>query len=209
MLRWALYGYPLQRKTVCKALGFVHACWACLYLPLLSSKAPDDISALPRQYLLFCGLSTPIKGQQPTTSKMATIRSLLNPAEECEVDGSNADSNKGHLSAVDSQSSPTSELPESPFDKRNRKKQKMCKDAAVFKPGVVRGECRYPPDEFQDELLEAKHQMFEVYPIGDIATYPRHIPYNSEKKLFWEKTGRESFEGTCAEIVYCHRTDQV
>lgn len=28
-----------------------------------------------------------------------------------------------------------------------------------------------------------------------IVEYPRHIPYNSEKKSFLEKTGRESFEG--------------
>jgi hypothetical protein len=126
---------------------------------------------------------------------MAAIHSLLNPAQEGESYDSNNGSSKEELSTVESQTSPTSELTEHALDKRNRKKQKICKDAAVFKPSNVRGECRYPPDEFQDELLEAKHQMYEVYPIGDIATYPRHIPYNSEKKLFWEKTGRESFEG--------------
>ncbi|KAN0087393.1 Transcription regulator HTH, APSES-type DNA-binding domain containing protein [Elaphomyces granulatus] len=30
--------------------------------------------------------------------------------------------------------------------------------------------------------------------MGQISHYPRHIPYNSEKKSFLEKTGRESFE---------------
>jgi hypothetical protein len=126
---------------------------------------------------------------------MAAIRSLLNPAQDVKSYDSNNDSSKEDLSAVDSQTSPASELIENALDKRIRKKQKMCKDAAVFKAGTIRGECRYPPDEFQDELLEAKHQIYEVYPVGDIATYPRHIPYNSEKKLFWDKTGRESFEG--------------
>lgn len=126
---------------------------------------------------------------------MADIRSLLNPAQDGKSYDRNNDSSKEDLSAVDSQTSPTSELTQQAIDKRIRKRQKMCKDAAVFKEGTIRGECRYPPDEYQDELLEAKHQMYEVYPIGDIATYPRHIPYNSEKKLFWEKTGRESFEG--------------
>ncbi|EXJ57518.1 hypothetical protein A1O7_07866 [Cladophialophora yegresii CBS 114405] len=125
---------------------------------------------------------------------MAAIKSLLNPAQEAEGDDSNNGSSKEDHSAVDSQTSPSSQLTAHTLDKRMRKKQKVCKDAAVFKPSTVRGECRYPPDEFQDELLEAKHQMYEVYPVGDIATYPRHIPYNSEKKLFWEKTGRESFE---------------
>ncbi|OCT47231.1 hypothetical protein CLCR_02642 [Cladophialophora carrionii] len=125
---------------------------------------------------------------------MAAIHSLLNPAQEGGGYDSNNGSSKEDHSAADSQTSPGSELTEHALDKGLRKKQKVCKDAAVFKPSTVRGECRYPPDEFQDELLEAKHQMYEVYPIGDIATYPRHIPYNSEKKLFWEKTGRESFE---------------
>jgi hypothetical protein len=31
--------------------------------------------------------------------------------------------------------------------------------------------------------------------MGDIAEYARHIPYNSDKKSFQERTGRESFEG--------------
>ncbi|OAP56439.1 hypothetical protein AYL99_09618 [Fonsecaea erecta] len=124
---------------------------------------------------------------------MAAIQSLLNPVEEGENYESNNDS-RDELSAHDSQASAASDTVGNGSDKRNRKKQKMCKDAAVFKPGVIHGECRYPPDEYQDELLEAKHQMYGVYPIGDIATYPRHIPYNSEKRLFWEKTGRESFE---------------
>ncbi|KIX99723.1 uncharacterized protein Z520_04359 [Fonsecaea multimorphosa CBS 102226] len=124
---------------------------------------------------------------------MAAIQSLLNPVEEGENYESNNDS-RDEISARDSPTSAASDTVGNGPDKRNRKKQKMCKDAAVFKRGVIQGECRYPPDEYQDELLEAKHQMYEVYPIGDIATYPRHIPYNSEKKLFWEKTGRESFE---------------
>ncbi|KIW93830.1 uncharacterized protein Z519_05145 [Cladophialophora bantiana CBS 173.52] len=124
---------------------------------------------------------------------MAAIHSLLNPIRESEDYDSNNDS-RDEVSAPDSPASPMSDIVQNGPDKRIRKKQKMCKDAAVFKPGVIQGECRYPPDEYQDELLEAKHQMYEVYPVGDIATYPRHIPYNSGKKLFWEKTGRESFE---------------
>ena len=151
--------------------------------------------------------SSSYRFKQQTKSTMAAIRTLLNPTQDGESYGSDNDSNKGDLSAVDSQASPTTAMAE--IDKRNRKKQKMCKDAAVFKPGTIRGECRYPPDESQDELLESKHQMYEVYPIGDIATYPRHIPYNSEKKLFWEKTGRESFQGKClALVVYFIEIDE-
>ena len=71
----------------------------------------------------------------------------------------------------------------------------MTKDAPVFEKGDVRGELRYPPYEEQDEELARWHRKFQIHPMGEISHYPRHIPYNSEKKSFLEKTGRESFEG--------------
>jgi hypothetical protein len=74
-------------------------------------------------------------------------------------------------------------------------KQKVAKDAPVFIRGKIRGELRYPPCEDQDEELAETHQEFEIHPMGRIAQFPRHIPYNSEKKSFLEKTGRDSFEG--------------
>ena len=86
----------------------------------------------------------------------------------------------------------TSTPPSSP---QIHQKLKLSKDSAVFTRGPIRGECRYPPDEFRDELLAAQHQQFEVYPMGDISQYPRHIPYNSEKKTFLDRTAREYFEG--------------
>jgi hypothetical protein len=76
-----------------------------------------------------------------------------------------------------------------------RKKQKLSKDAAIFAKGKTKGEVRYKPCEFQDEEIAAQHRRFQVYPMGKISQYCRHIPYNSEKKSFLEKTGRESFEG--------------
>jgi hypothetical protein len=82
-----------------------------------------------------------------------------------------------------------------------RKKQKVSKDAAIFMRGTIRGECRYPPDEFRDDVLEAHHQQYEIFPMGDIAKYPRHIPYNSEKKNFLDKTGRECFEGISLQSI--------
>jgi len=71
----------------------------------------------------------------------------------------------------------------------------MTKDGAVFVKGKIKGEVNYPPfGKFDDETTR-KLQEFEIFPIGKIREYPRHIPYNSEKKNFLEKTGRESFEG--------------
>ena len=71
----------------------------------------------------------------------------------------------------------------------------MAKDAAIFAKGKAKGEIRYKPCEVQDEGIAEQHREFQVYPMGHIADYCRHIPYNSEKKSFLEKTGRESFEG--------------
>ena len=112
---------------------------------------------------------------------MAAIKSLLNPM---------ADKKEGNATLPTPESSPTLTDIYSP-----RKKAKLTKDAPVFSPGPVRGECRFPPDEYQDEKLATYHQQFEVSPFGEIADYPRHIPYNSEKNSFLEKTRREYLEG--------------
>jgi hypothetical protein len=76
------------------------------------------------------------------------------------------------------------------------KKPKMTKDGAVFAKGKIKGEVNYPPFERLNEESMEEVQKFQVYPLGKIQEYCRHIPYNSEKKSFLERTGRESFEGT-------------
>lgn len=75
------------------------------------------------------------------------------------------------------------------------KRPKVAKDAAIFTKAKPRGEVRYPPCEERDEELARKHREFRIHPMGDIVEYARHIPYNSDKKSFQERTGRESFEG--------------
>lgn len=115
---------------------------------------------------------------------MAAIHSLLNPMPECEL--------------------PTFQLPSPSPSTQNaeltsptyaRKKQKLCKDAAVFVKGSVHGECRYPAYEDSDEIFAAHHQQYQIHPLGKIMQYPRHVPYNSEKKPFLERTQRDGFEG--------------
>ena len=75
------------------------------------------------------------------------------------------------------------------------KKPKMSKDAAVFAEGKVRSPVRYPPWEDYNQEVIQELKKFNLYPLGRIAKYHRHIPYNSDKKAFWEKTGRGAFEG--------------
>ena len=71
----------------------------------------------------------------------------------------------------------------------------MSKDIAIYAKGKIKGEIRYTPCEIQDAEIKQQHERFHVYPTSQIADSCKHIPYNSEKKSFLEKTGRESFEG--------------
>ncbi|OBT66160.1 hypothetical protein VE03_05076 [Pseudogymnoascus sp. 23342-1-I1] len=70
----------------------------------------------------------------------------------------------------------------------------MSKDGAVFFKGKVMGTVMFPPFEDLDPESVREVQRYKVFPLGEIVKYPRHIPYNSEKKSFLEKTGRHSFE---------------
>ncbi|KAF9892037.1 hypothetical protein FE257_002443 [Aspergillus nanangensis] len=112
---------------------------------------------------------------------MASIKSLLNPMP----DESQAKYCSLPSPALTTVTSPPSSRP---------KKQKLAKDAAIFTRDKTRGKLRYSPCEDRDEELTRRHREFQLYPMGNIADFPRHIPYNSDKKSFQEKTGRESFE---------------
>ncbi|KAF2178237.1 DNA-binding domain of Mlu1-box binding protein MBP1 [Zopfia rhizophila CBS 207.26] len=76
------------------------------------------------------------------------------------------------------------------------KRQKIPKDAAIFTEGSkVIGNINFPPYEAgDDKQLASQHRKFQIHPMGEISKYVRHIPYNSEKKDFMAKTGREAFE---------------
>ncbi|KAF4973720.1 hypothetical protein FZEAL_9247 [Fusarium zealandicum] len=58
----------------------------------------------------------------------------------------------------------------------------------------LRGHVKFPPFENLDDLFLQQIQRFRVTPFGYINQSCSHIPYNSGKKDFFEKTGRESFE---------------
>jgi hypothetical protein len=54
---------------------------------------------------------------------------------------------------------------------------------------------KYPPFESLDEVAYSRMAKFKVYPLGEIGKFCVHIPYSSDKKDVFEKTGRESFYG--------------
>jgi hypothetical protein len=77
-------------------------------------------------------------------------------------------------------------------------RQKMSKDPSRLIKSKPKGVVNFPPFEDIDEASEREIRIFQVYPLGNIQEHCRHIPYNSGKKDFFEKTGREGFEGRCA-----------
>ncbi|KAL5344164.1 hypothetical protein BJX70DRAFT_9529 [Aspergillus crustosus] len=115
---------------------------------------------------------------------MASIQSLLNPTPNL--------TRPEHFPLPTP--SPTTSTSTVMLRSPRQKKQKMAKDAPIFQRGKARGDVRYPPDEHRDAELASLHREFRIHPFGNIADYPRHIPYNSDKKSFQELTGRESFE---------------
>lgn len=72
---------------------------------------------------------------------------------------------------------------------------KMAKDSGGFVKSKAKGTVNFPPFENLDEVSIRETKQYHIYPFGKIQEYCRHIPYNSGKKDFYEKTGRESFEG--------------
>ena len=78
------------------------------------------------------------------------------------------------------------------------------KDAAKFDLAEPTGEIIYPPYQPTSEDFKAQLKRYNVYPEPDqIHRYPRHIPYSSDKKRFFAKTGRESFEGVLRMSTLC------
>ena len=118
---------------------------------------------------------------------MVSVASLLNPAP-VSFDDHQSRSRTKYRSELDLTPHPPA------------KKAKIAKDAANFVQDSIRGEIRYPPCEDQDNETAKEHRRFNIYPMGHIAEFRRHIPYNSDKKTFMEKTGRESFEGKNREL---------
>jgi hypothetical protein len=119
---------------------------------------------------------------------MISLASLLNPAPpEPPVSGfhPNLPSSLPAASSTD----------EAPLDRQLLAKQKKAKESGGFTKSKLKGTINFPPYENLDESSLIQVRKFQVYPLGKIQEYCRHIPYNSGKKDFYEKTGRESFEG--------------
>ena len=72
---------------------------------------------------------------------------------------------------------------------------KDAKDAPKFVRGEPVGDVQYPVYYPTSQSLRREIKRYAIYPESCIESYPRHIPYNSDKKRFAAKTGREALEG--------------
>jgi hypothetical protein len=61
--------------------------------------------------------------------------------------------------------------------------------------GKAKAAVHFPPFEVLDEPSLREVRRFQVHPFGSIQETCERIPYNSGKKDFFSKTGREGFEG--------------
>ncbi|KZF25189.1 hypothetical protein L228DRAFT_265664 [Xylona heveae TC161] len=153
--------------------------------PYAARRGGEDLKDVRKTELdeFSTTLKTFSTGHFTRALNMLSVASLLNPItseQGCyHRSGDFLEKYNGEISAMPS---------------RPVKKQKVAKDAAIFAKGKARGQVRYPPFEAVDEESASHHRRFQMFPMGHIAEYCRHIPYNSEKKSFLEKTGRESFE---------------
>ena len=77
----------------------------------------------------------------------------------------------------------------------------MPKDGAAFSKKQIKSAVNFPPFEDLDKAELQEVRKYEVNSLGRIRMNPRHIPYNSEKKNFLGKTGREGFEGKHPDII--------
>ncbi|KAH8681369.1 hypothetical protein BX600DRAFT_505069 [Xylariales sp. PMI_506] len=119
---------------------------------------------------------------------MLSVASLLNPEPPGQA---KLESVNSTVSSLMADSAPHDTIF---FRKHIIPKSKLHQDAVVFTKGRIMGAVNfYPYEKLDDESLRSI-QEYQVYPASNIQDYCRHIPYNSGKKDFFEKTGRESFE---------------
>ncbi|KAK3307524.1 uncharacterized protein B0T15DRAFT_502015 [Chaetomium strumarium] len=71
---------------------------------------------------------------------------------------------------------------------------RMTENARGHSRSKTKGVVNYPPFEALDEASLVQVRRFQVHPFGSIQDTSERIPYNSGKKDFFSKTGREGFE---------------
>jgi hypothetical protein len=135
--------------------------------------------------------------ERDTVLKMLSLASILNPSPPKEPTGSN-------LYSPPRSSSPEVQFSESSSNPSRRpmvETDRLRKDLIPLPKSKVKGAVKFFPFEDLDAAALREIRRFRVAPFGSIRNNCRHIPYNSGKKDFFEKTARDSFEGNVRPVV--------
>ncbi|KXJ95642.1 hypothetical protein Micbo1qcDRAFT_201004 [Microdochium bolleyi] len=120
--------------------------------------------------------------------KRMRIDSILNPSSQ-RAQSSQGAASSGNAASRPQRASTSNSMQSSPTT------QRLAQEAATLSGrNGPKGDVNFPPFEDLDAATTRQLQHFGVYLLGDIQNCCRHIPYNSGKKDFQLKTGRDSFE---------------
>ena len=149
---------------------------------------------------------------KPTNTNMLKIHYLLNPvaADDYSSRPSTPANTATYTHTPTSAATPTPG-PDTPVTPASTKQQKNGKDNGVVPSGRPKNPVNYRPyecnsnthyydAEYRNEMA-AQHRAFRICTAGSggqglIGDFPKHVPYASEKKGFFSKTGRDAFEGS-------------
>lgn len=144
----------------------------------------------------------------PSSSKMLRIQNLLNPEMPDNQPKRSTSPPPTPASIANNSTLASTPCPDTPQTPASKGK-KPAKDGTAFVRGCPQGEVKFEPFECdtssnvltanENAELKEQHKRFQLFPSGGesglIREFPKHIPYASEKKGFFTKTGREAFEG--------------
>jgi hypothetical protein len=144
---------------------------------------------------------------KPVNTKILQIKNLLNPMNTSRETYATASPASTPAYTVNEFTPTPTPGPEIPLTPASTRKQKTGKDHATSaKRAAPKGAVNYKSygcnsnsvcadPALRTEIIN-QHANFKVAAEGNglISDYPKHIPYASGKKDFYDKTGREAFE---------------
>jgi hypothetical protein len=144
---------------------------------------------------------------KPVNTKMLQIKNLLNPMNTSRETNAPASLASTPAYTVNDFTPTTTPGPETPLTPASARRQKTGKDHVTSaKRAAPKGVVNYKSygcnsstvcadPALRTEIIN-QHANFKLAAEGNglISDYPKHIPYASGKKDFYDKTGREAFE---------------
>ncbi|PHH86263.1 hypothetical protein CDD83_10490 [Cordyceps sp. RAO-2017] len=122
---------------------------------------------------------------------MLPLQSLLNPASPDERTDGSRQSSPASIAISTADNTPISR---ERMDSQLALRRTTSRNTAPLLKSRTQGPVKFPPFESVDAEAIREIARFQITPFGQIQQCCEHIPYNSTKRNFFEKTGRESIE---------------